>query len=249
MSIIRSLKSFALKVSILHKEKKFANRLKYIFENNGSDTLLIIFSGFAEKPVYNYMRTLKAVKFDKLFILDDFGYRGSYYWYADGKDTPLHLVKDLISHVQNSKWGGYKKQYTLGTSKGGTCAIYFGLEMGATAAFAGACQYHIGSYLYTDHHMPIFKKMMGETAGELERDILDRMMPDQLSKHQGSPMQVHLMYSKDEHTYSEHIKDLISDLEANHIQFTEQIETFKDHKEVGKYFIPYIQKFLKTENS
>lgn len=90
---------------------------------------------------------------------------------------------------------------------------------------------------------------MGENAGEKERDMLDSMMPDQLGKYQGSSMKVHLMYSKDEHTYLEHIKDLISDLEANHIQYTEQIEAFKDHKEVGKYFIPYIQKFLKTENS
>ena len=61
-----------------------------------------------------------------LFILDDFGYRGSYYWYENGSDKPRLLVEGLVSDVMRK--GKYKSLITIGSSKGGTCAIYFGLK-------------------------------------------------------------------------------------------------------------------------
>ena len=68
------------------KEKTYKSRIKYIYENNHSDKLIIIFPAFpsGDKPMYNYYKTLKDVKMDKLFILDNFGYRGSYLLYENG---------------------------------------------------------------------------------------------------------------------------------------------------------------------
>lgn len=96
MGIRLSIRSLATKIYLALKEKKYKGRLKYLYEGHSSDTLIIVFSGFADKPVYNYIRTLKDVCCDKLFILDDFGYRGSYYWYENGSNYPFLLVKDLI---------------------------------------------------------------------------------------------------------------------------------------------------------
>ncbi len=78
-------------------------KLRYIHEQNGSDELIIMFSGFGSSVrKYNYMKTLNDSKIDKLFILDVWGYRGSYYWYEKGKDEPKRLVSKLIESI----WGG-----------------------------------------------------------------------------------------------------------------------------------------------
>lgn len=241
-----SIKSILTWLYFAVNEKTFQGKVKYLFQRNQSKTLAIIFSGFPgnEKPVYNYVKTLKNWKTDKLFILDDFAYKGSYYWYQNGSDDPLKYVSSLINQTVNKKNWGYDKIVTLGSSKGGTCAIYFGLTSKADEVYAAACQYYIGQYLNTDEHRRIFQSMMGADASDAEQKILDSMMPDVLQANAGSRTQIHLMYSKEEHTYQEHIADLIKDLDKNGIVHTDKIESFKEHGEVGKFFIPWIKKEL-----
>lgn len=94
------------KIRLSFKEKRLG-KLKYIYERNGSDELIIMFSGFGTVRKYNYMNTLAQSKIDKLFILDSFGYRGSYYWYEKGKNTPIVLVTKLIQRVVDG--GGIKR--------------------------------------------------------------------------------------------------------------------------------------------
>ena len=133
----------------------------------------------------------------------------------------------------------------MGSLKGGTCAIYFGLTSKADEVYAAACQYYIVQYLNTDEHKRFFQSMMGRNAGDKEQKILDSMMPDILQSNAGSHTHIHLMYSKEEHTYQEHIADLIVDFDKNGIEHTDKIEPFKEHLEVGKFFIPWIKKELK----
>lgn len=233
-----NINSLLRKIYFLINERTHQNRLKYIWKRHHSKTLIISFSGFSPKPVYNYMRTLQSVKVDQLYILDDFGIRGSYYWYEKGKDMPNRLVQSLVNQLVIR--GGYERVITLGSSKGGTCAIYFGLMFGATDIYAGACQYYAGTYLNTDEHLPILKAMMGDMPTNAAVNILDRMLPDMIKQNAGTKSRVHLLYSKEEHTYDEHVKYLIEDLNNNNIAFDEQVESFKDHNEVGKYFSPWI---------
>lgn len=146
-------------------------------------------------------------------------------------------------------WGGvissYSNVYIAGTSKGGTAAIYFGLEIGAKKIFAGACQYHIGSYLYIPVHMEIFKGMMGQDAGMTECEKLNNVMPQQIEKHKDSCSEIHLIYSKKENTYPAHIKDLIKDLKAKNLKLVEKECYFEKHSECGYPFIEYITNILK----
>ena len=87
------------KIRLSFKEKRLG-KLKYLYEQNGSDELIIVFSGFGSSVrKYNYMKTLKDSKIDKLFILDVWGYRGSYYWFEKGKDEPNKLVSKLIESI------------------------------------------------------------------------------------------------------------------------------------------------------
>lgn len=235
------------KVYFLINERIYEGRLKYVLKKHNSKTLIVSFSGFSSKPVYNYMRTLKGVAADQLYILDDFGLKGSYYWYENGEDIPLRLTHDLISKIISE--GGYNRVITLGSSKGGTCAIYYGLLFGANDIYSGACQYFVGKYLNTKAHLPIMKAMMSGYSDQEAQYILDRMLPDVIKQSQGASSKVHLLYSKLEHTYVEHIKFMIEDLEKYNISYDEQIEEFKDHNDVGKFFSPWVLKNLHIYNN
>ena len=72
-------------------------------------------------------------------------------------------------------------------------------------------------------------------------------MPEWLRKHQDSPSHIHLLYSKEEPTYKEHIVYLIKDLKDNRIPCIEIVEHFSSHNDVGSFFSAYIKKeFLET---
>lgn len=227
------------RIYLLFKQRKFKKRLSYVFINNHAEKLLVVFSAFTPKPTYNYMRTLSRVNsYDKLFILDDFGYRGSYYWFESGTDLPLKLTKELLGNIIGAR--KYSSVSTMGTSKGGTCAIFFGLEFNVDHIYSGACQYYVGNYLNTEEHEPILRGMLGDNYTNDDVEKLNRMLPSQLSSHKGSKTLIHLLYSENEHTYPEHIVHLISDLCTNSIQHTKRIEKFEDHNDVGKFFQRYI---------
>lgn len=239
MKINKKLRHIATRVYFHFKESTYKGRLKYIYEKHSSDKLIVIFSSFADKPVYNYTRTLIDIRCNKLFILDDFGYRGSYYWYEHGKPYPLELVSSLIR--ETIRLGGVKSVITLGSSKGGTCAIYYGLLFRASHIYAGANQYYVGKYLNKDKHNRIFKEMMGSDASKKEQELLDNMLPNMICQNKSSESIIHLLYSKKEHTYIEHIKPLIKKLNINDIKHYDKVESFENHSDVGKYFSPWIK--------
>ena len=154
-------------------EKKYQGKQPYLYYNHHRKKLLIVFSAFNKSKVrlYNYLNCLSYTKeFDRLYILDPWGVRGSYNLYENGQDYPEKITTALIELIISR--GGYECVYTAGSSKGGTCAIYFGLKIGAQKIFSGACQYNIGTYLYQIRD-DVFKGMMGADAGEKERDLLN----------------------------------------------------------------------------
>ncbi|MCK5789118.1 MAG: hypothetical protein KAH32_08965 [Chlamydiia bacterium] len=244
--LINQLKYSLMKLYFALKEKTYKNKVKYLFKKNHSKELIIIFSAFSgERRGYNYVKTLRNLKIDKLFIQDVWGVKGSYYWFEDGQDEPLKLTESLINMIINR--GGYDKIYTAGSSKGGTDAIYFGLQIGAKEIFAGACQYNVGTYLNDKERDNVFRGMMGQAAGEKEEKKLNDVMPQQLKKLAHAESVIYILYSKDEHTYKEHIADLIEDLKKNDIPFTEQVESFTEHGEVGKFFVPFLKNHFGLE--
>lgn len=234
---IKLFRYFKNKIRLSFREKHLG-KLKYIYEQNGSDELIIVFSAFGTLPKYNYMKTLAQSKIDKLFILDNFGYRGSYYWYENGGDKPKLLVSSLIESI---RWG-YKLIYTAGSSKGGTCAIYFGLKYDVDEVYASACQYHVGNYLNTVKHKKILQGMMGKhfTAEEVMR--LNNELPDMIREKSHSSTVVNLYYSKRDNTYEKHIVDLKNDLSAAGIRYTTTEDEYVNHGDNGYYF----SKHLKT---
>lgn len=230
-------------IRIKLKERKYCNKLNYLFYNNHSDKLIIIFSAFSgNKRRYNYVKGLRSLKIDKLYILDPFGYKGSYNMYENGSNYPELLTAGLIKDIIATH--NYKKIYTAGSSKGGTCAIYFGLPIKATAIFAGACQFNLGTYLHRTDHEEIFQAMMGKTAGDKEAAILNRALPKVMEKAYSTKTVIHVLYSKKELTYERQVVDLLAKANECHIPVVDVEESFAHHEDVGAVFLSYLKNFF-----
>lgn len=242
LKIIPSLEIWA---KIKLNQKKFQKRMKYMYFDNNSDTLLIIFNAFGgKKPRYNYIRGLRDIKtVDYLYILDDFGYTGSYLLYENGHNNVEIMAIGLINFILNKK--KYKQILTAGSSKGGTCAIYFGLIFNASAIFSGACQYNLGSYLHRSDHERIFKGMMGNDAGSEDAELLNSIMPKHLVRYSKTYNGIiHLIYSKKDLTYERQLIDLLHQLTLNHYSFSELESDYERHEDIGRPFLKYLRNYL-----
>lgn len=136
---------------------------------------------------------------------------------------------------------------TAGSSKGGSCAMIFGLHHKVNRIVVGACQYNIGTYVAREGFRPIFYAMMGESAGEKERILLDSIIGNALDKAHAEDYhpEIHVLFSKKELTYERQIKDLIEELQNVNFPTVFIEEFLEDHSEVGKYFGPYLQSLYK----
>lgn len=87
----------------LFKERKFEfghERLKYLFYNNHSSTLIVSFPACTLNSAnYNYIRTVASYKVDKLFLLDDFGtnHQGCYLIEEEVQSAVLQVLGNLIN--------------------------------------------------------------------------------------------------------------------------------------------------------
>lgn len=238
------VKKVAALLKIKLQEKKYKG-LGYLYEKNNSKDLLIVFAAFTgEKRRYNYVRSFNSLQCDKLFLLDPWGHLGSYNLYENGKDYPRRITQDLINNIID--YGGYKRVFTAGTSKGGTEAIYFGLNINAAIIFTGACQYNLGTYLWREEFRKIFYGMMGKDAGEKEVAILNDVIRGKLRENTGCKSVVHVFYSKKELTYERQIIDLLNDLAKYQIPFFDIESDFEKHEDVAYPFVDYVCKQLKS---
>ena len=216
--------------------KKSPKGVNYIWKRRNSTTLVIVFTGIS-KVRYNYKSSLWNSSCDLLFIADCWAGGVSYYWYENKSDHPERFTQALIDHVL--KKGNYTSVVTVGSSKGGTAALYYGLNINADQILAGACQYYVGDYLSRHQwkeHPEQWRAMVGGEPTKEWIDILDKKLPDMIEAHQGSKTQIFLLYSTDEHTYPEHVKPLIEQLNACGIAHEDQVEHFSAHEMIGGYF-------------
>lgn len=238
--IVKKIKSILFKMYI-HALEKSLFGVKYLHIKKGSPHLLVIFSGFNphDKRSYNYIRSLQNLNCDKLYVLDSWGYKGSYYWYENGSNNPEISVTNLLNDIV--KKNGYKHLYTAGTSKGGTAAIYYGLKLGAQSVYAGACQYYIGTYLSRSEHIAILHTMMGTSNNE-KINFLNDKLKTLIKEKENSRININLLYSKDEveQTFQNDMYYLISDLKKYNIPVFEKNIYFLKHNDIGKYFPSFI---------
>lgn len=253
--IKNKIKSIIYKLYIIANQRyhkmKNGKYLKYILIRNKSNKLFVTFSGFPNKnstAKYNYMRTLKQYEVNKLFILDDVGYgkKGSYYL---GENGDYFLEEEIISLIDR-----IKKKYNLtetcalGTSKGGWAALYYGIKLKCNMIIAGAPQYYIGDYLNTnEYHKKILEGIVGDIDNK-KIEELNNKLPNVIKRNKSENTKFIIHYSKEEHTYEEHIKFLLEDLKNKYSNtIIEDIGCYKEHGEVGEAFKKLCGKIFEKE--
>ena len=241
-AIKKKIIHLGIKVETFLSERNSREGVKYIYENNHSGELAIIFSGIGNVS-YNYRRSLKHASCDRIFIKDSWADGVSYYVYENGESLPEEKVSAFIERILNEK--KYKRLYTIGSSKGGYAAVYYGLKYNADLIYAGACQYNLGDYLANHEHPEYYAKVTGKERNDESTSLLNNALPRMIEQHRNSTTLIHLLYSKNEHTYQDHIVDLIKALDQYNIKHTDYIETFKEHYMVGGPFKQLIAKSLR----
>ena len=235
MCIINLIKSIS-KRRINRLIKKTSDGVEYIWLRHHSDTLIIVFSGIGNAR-FNYLRTLKDCKCDQLYIRDCWAGGVSYYWYEKKSNHPETYTDNLIASILKEK--RYNEIVTVGSSKGGTAAIYYGLKIKANLIYAGACQYKVGDYLSRHQfieHPEQWNAVVGDDITDEWVNILDNKVSDVIKQNRGCPTKIKLLYSVKEHTYDDHIKPLLNQIEACGIQHEDQVEEFPEHSMIGDYF-------------
>lgn len=235
---------------LLHQKtfRSMGYKVHYVYRKEKSDVLLVVFSAYAAglKPTYNYVRTLWGKGYGQLlFIRDDFvnlpsggayylGKNGDYH----GKEAVLHLIEKI------RRESGAKKVWGIGSSKGGTAALFFGIRAGFDGLILGGCQYLIGSYL-KQHKMESLRLLTGmEQPDDREIAYLNAILPRAIREAKHRP-KIYLHYSNREHTYEEHIRDMIRDLKAEGFSLQEDVGDYETHGEIYRHYRPYLERTLK----
>lgn len=229
--------------------------IKYIFKegNKSVNKLIVIFSGYASKDSkikhkYNYMNILSDTNVHRLYILDDNGETGSYYFgqYLNF-DVDSSVISLILMTARNYSIS-LENIITLGSSKGGTAALYFGLKYKLGAIFAGAFQTKIAD-LITMRRPESTDFLLGDanTKDYNKRyDQLNSIMFNLLN----SPVlsNLYLISSENDWQYEIHVKpfiDKLNQLDINHDIYLSP--DMQNHSEISIYFPQYFRKKLINE--
>ena len=243
--IKKYLEYISTKVEKVLSEKRFSYnnvRLKYIYKKNKkSKVLIVVFSACTRKGIkarYNYMRTLKKIEDNKLFILDDFGEdkRGAYYL---GKNLDNSIEKACVKLIEKiMKEQKIEKIICVGSSKGGWAAINIGLNFENVNFIIGAPQYLLGNYLKSPYLVKCREYVMGDIDDE-KIEYLNQYLRKKIAMKINQSV-FYLHYSNMEHTYEDHVKYLISDIKQYDYKLIEEKKDYKNHDEVALYFPDFL---------
>ncbi|KFI88042.1 EpsK [Bifidobacterium reuteri DSM 23975] len=243
-----------LKQAVQERRFKYGNTtLKYMYQPcKGSDRLLVVFSACTRRGIparYNYMRTLKDVPVNRLFILDDFGedHRGGYYLGAypdfEMEKATKALIDKFIARREISKvcFGG--------SSKGGWAALNFGVQYAGHGLGAeiitGAPQYWLGTYLQAPGGMVTLRSIAAENINDLPAvyEALNNHLKRRIEENRFAHEQtIYIHYSEREHTYKDHIRDLIVILRNKGYILIEDVQEYENHGDVSLYFPKFFVK-------
>ncbi len=242
---------FTTKVKLIFSQKKFKSgdvTLKYILKKDSdSKDLIVVFSSCTRRGIkarYNYMRTLAKINANKLFILDDFAadHRGSYYLGYNSTYSEEKATIELINSIKKNL--GILRLICCGSSKGGYSSINFGLQYPDTYIVAGGPQFYLGQYLVGSHNTECLVHILGQATDENITKLDERLKARIIEKKYGNNQNIYLHFSNKEHTYEEHIKDLVQVLNDNGYDVKCDIASYTNHSDISYYFPDFLVKTI-----
>lgn len=239
------------KFSIIWSQKKFRSegtRIKYILKKEkNSDVLAVVLSSCTRRGVkarYNYLKTLKSIHCNKLFVLDDFAedHRGAYYLGENLRFNEETAVNNLVKKTIDNY--GTKKIIFCGSSKGGYSALNFGLEYENAYIIVGAPQYYLGEYLIDSGNIEAYRHIVGNKENNESKELLNVRLKNKILDKKIHTQTVYLHFSNQEHTYEEHVKFLLEDLVNQGYEVITDIADYKDHNDIALFFPDFLKEKL-----
>jgi hypothetical protein len=217
-------------------------KVRYLFQkaqNSNKDKLIIVFSAFSPTgmpPAFNYIRTLTGFDCNKLFILDDFGVRGSYYLSLGNDSSIENSVMQLINKVLKEQGIQKNNVITTGSSKGGFAALYYCIKYKFGHVIAGSPQVFIVDYLKSAKAFDVLDFLLNKTN---EDDLNNKLINEVLNTQSFPKVYIHLG-EREEH-YFNHVKPLIKYLEEKEVQYTLDLGDYDSHADVKFYFPDFLK--------
>lgn len=250
--IKKYIEFFITKIRVGKEQKTFhfgeVSR-KYIFkEKKDAKGLVVVFSACTRKGIrarYNYVRTLNDINSSRLYILDDTAadHRGGYYMGYNCNFKEEEATQKLIEKVIQRT--AAQKVLFCGSSKGGYAALNLGTSFENAYMIVGAPQYYLASYLEESKNFDTLRHIIGEKTEE-KYEMLQYYLQEKLAKNPYIGTQkVYIHYSDQEHTYEEHVKDLIKDMKDAGYQVEEDVADYKDHSDISYYYPDFLRNKVK----
>ncbi|WP_407608593.1 heparinase II/III family protein [Paeniglutamicibacter sp. ORCA_105] len=222
--------------------------LNYLLDKpvRSSPHLAVVFSALA--PVgnfsYNYRRTMQDLGINVLYILDDFGDQGSYYWLRRGTESVFDAVQDLIrSTMDEVGIVDAANVSTFGTSKGGTAAILHGAGLGAGMVFVGAPQFKVGSFLEAPHPNVLEYMLRGNSRAHAI--ALDKLVVAKLDSYETLP-RIHQIVGTKDHHFNGHALHLQEYLSKRGAIAEMALVEGAPHAEIGQHYRHILPKVVRS---
>ena len=225
--------------------------MKYILEPcSGAEWLIVIFSAFApgssaNQHLYNFLNVLQDVPAHKLYIQDTYGKRGVYYLCHQLDFGVSQAVSKLIRSVQEQLGCDNGHTISLGSSKGGSAALYFGLGLGLSHVLSMVPQFRIGTYLNTVSKRPVLEDMVGKEDPDGGAAMLDTLLEKALEEDRSTVL--HILTSHHDEQYQSQIVPFLAALERTTDPTRQDIcfdDRIKNHNGAANRNGEYVRKKL-----
>ncbi|WP_096272596.1 accessory Sec system protein Asp2 [Paucisalibacillus globulus] len=220
--------------------------VSYVLEKgeHNTDYLVIVFSGFATaKSVppykYNYIRTLRQIDCNKLFILDSDGPRGSYYLGEAMSFDFEKSVIELINKIKRELTIANEHVITAGSSKGGSAALYYGLKYNFGSIITGAPQTLIADYVMNIHDNTA-DYMLGDRTNKDNIQLLNKVIYNALGMNNKATT-IKILSSENDTLHNKHTVPFVKLLEQSDHPFNLIVDNdIKNHNEIAIKFPEFL---------
>ncbi|MBB1198989.1 hypothetical protein EGM70_01540 [Enterobacteriaceae bacterium 89] len=204
--------------------------------------LLIVMSGFnvPDPTIYDFTQVLGHCDSHLLWIKDDFAGLPAYYLCQDMSFGVENNVSQLINGV--IQFLNCRQVSIVGSSKGGSAALYYGVKHNLANIVSVVPQFRIGSYVATGSYWEnVGRHMMGEITDQ-NIDLLNHKLPLMLTTAKNTAQNIYMFTSTGDYQYESEIKPHLSCFERyNRFNLiTSQSSLITEHNQVANYNIKLI---------
>ncbi|MGW7031726.1 hypothetical protein ACWGFX_31770 [Streptomyces xanthophaeus] len=181
---------------------------RFSHARNGNRHLVVVFANFTAPGEYGMSNgVLDKVRSNILWVRDLFDGANSYYL-CKGMDFAVERsVAGLIGRVLGALELTPDDCTMIGSSKGGSAALYFGLKYGARNIVTSVPQFLIGTYV--QEGIPGAAKLMMGDVTERHVRVLDSVLPDLVRSGANRSANIYLISSPQDAQYERQVEPFL----------------------------------------